>query len=76
MDAEHFVALGEMKATVAALTADVTDIKTDQKTQNAKLDRLLEYHHQRKGAQRVTKVLLGFVTSGGFIGWLWEHFHR
>lgn len=76
MDADHFIALGEMKATVAALTADVTDIKTDQKAQNVKLDRLLEYHHQRKGAMRFGKIIIGFVTSSGFAGWLWEHFHR
>ncbi len=76
MDAEHFVALGEMKATVKALTDDVADIKADQKAQNAKLDRLLEFHHQRKGAKAVTKVLVGLVTSGGFIGWLVEHFHK
>ncbi len=42
----------------------------------AKLDKLLAYHHQRKGAKAVTKVLVGLVTSGGFIGWLVEHFHK
>jgi hypothetical protein len=76
MDAEHFVALGEMKATVAALTADVTDIKTDQKAQNVKLDKLLELHHQRKGAVRLGKAVIALVTSSGFAGWLWEHLHK
>ena len=76
MDAEHLIALGKMDATVEALKADVADIKTDQKAQNVKLDKLLEYHHQRKGARALTKVLVGLVTSGGFIGWLVEHFHK
>ena len=76
MDADHLVALGKMDATVAALKEDVADIKADQKAQNGKLDKLLELHNQRKGAVRLGKVMVGFLTSSGFAGWLWEHFHR
>lgn len=76
MDAEHFVALGEMKATVKTLTDDVADIKADQKAQNAKLDLLLKLHHERRGALRLGKGVIALITSSGFAGWLWEHFHR
>jgi hypothetical protein len=76
VDAEHYIALGKMEATVKALKDDVTDIKTDQKTQNAKLDKLIELHHERKGAIRFGKILVAFVTSSGFAGWIWEHLHK
>lgn len=68
--------VGALESTVKALQQDVTEIKTDQKSQNAKLDKLLELHYQRKGAVRFGKVIVGFVTSSGFAGWLWEHFHK
>jgi hypothetical protein len=76
MDAEHLIAQGEMRATVKALSADVADIKADQKAQNGKLDQLLAYHHQRKGARAVTKATVAVITSGGFVGWLFEHFSK
>lgn len=76
MDAEHYIALGKMEATVKSLTDDVADIRTDQKTQNAKLDILIANMHRQQGTRAVSKVLFGLVTSGGFLGWLWEHFHK
>ena len=76
MDSEHFVALGEMKATVKTLTEDVADIKADQKAQNVKLDRLLELHHERRGAMRFGKGVVALITSSGFVGWIWEHLHK
>jgi hypothetical protein len=72
MDDNHLVVLGEMKATVKALTEDVTDIKNDQKDQNKKLDKLLEFHNQSKGA----RALLKAFAASGFLGWLWEHLHK
>ena len=76
MDADHFIALGKMDATVEALKADVAEIKVDQKEQSKMLRQLLAHHEQRKGARAVTKVLLGLATSGGFLGWMWEHFSK
>lgn len=76
MEPEHFVALGEMRATVKALTDDVADIKADQKAQNAKLDLLLKLHHERRGALRLGKGVVTLIASSGFIGWIWEHLHK
>jgi hypothetical protein len=87
LDAEHYIALGKMEATVKALTDDVADIKADQKAsmaevketlagQDEKLDLLLKLHHQRRGAVRLGKGIIALITSSGFAGWLWEHLHR
>lgn len=62
-----------------AVQADVVDIRTDQKAQLVKLDRLLELDQQRKGAAKATRALFAVLGSGGFLaaaGWAWEHFTR
>lgn len=69
-------AVGSLEGTVVALQADMTAVKATLKGQDDKLDKLLALHYQRKGAGRVTKALLGVVTSGSVLGWIWEHFHR
>lgn len=61
---------------VEAMRKVVTDIQLDQKAQNAKLDILIGIENQRRGARVIGRYLLGLVTSGGFIGWCWEHFHK
>lgn len=66
------VKVARLQEKVNTLQDGVTDIRTDQKTQNAKLDRLLEFHNQRKGAQALLKA----IAASGFLGWLWEHFHK
>ncbi len=76
MEPQHYIALGKMEATVKSLQSDVSDIKADQKDQNRKLDLLLAEAQRRRGARALTKVLIGLVTSGGFVGWLVEHFGR
>jgi hypothetical protein len=79
--------MGEsMEAKVARLETNmghvlttVADIKTDQKEQNGKLDRLLSIDQQRKGAAKATKALFAVISSGGFLaalGWAWEHFSK
>ncbi len=68
--------VGELTGTVKALQTDMVEVKATLKGQDDKLDKLIALHHQRKGALRFGKIIVGFVTSSGFAGWLWEHFHR
>lgn len=44
------VAIGQLQAASAATQKDVAEIKTDQKSQNEKLDRLLAYQDRQRGA--------------------------
>jgi hypothetical protein len=61
---------------VSTLQSDMTAIKATLAGQDDKLDRLLAESQQRKGARGVSKFMLGLVSSGGLVGWLWEHFHK
>jgi hypothetical protein len=61
---------------VGTLQSDVTAIKATLAGQDDKLDRLLAESQQRKGARSVSKFMLGLVSSGGLLGWVWEHFHK
>jgi hypothetical protein len=69
-------AVGQLEGSVKALQADMDGVKKTLAGQDDKLDKLLAYHHQRKGAKAVTKAAVAVVTSGGFIGWLVEHFTK
>lgn len=69
-------AVGQLEGAVNALQADMTSVKATLRGQDDKLDKLLAYHNQRKGARAITKAVFSVVASGGFIGWLWEHFHK
>lgn len=68
--------LGALESTVLSLQADVTEIKEDQKEQSRMLRQLLAHHNRQKGAVKFGKIIVGFVASSGFAGWLWEHFHK
>lgn len=70
------VEVARLQEKVSTLQTDVSDIRADQKAQNTKLDLLVADRYKRKGAQAVTKILLGVATSGGLLGWAWEHFHK
>jgi len=70
------VKVARLDVQVASIQTDVTDIKADQKAQNTKLDTLVAAENQRKGARTLMRVLGGLISSGGFAGWLWEHFHK
>lgn len=70
------VKVARLEEQLKAVHDEVSDIRADQKTQNSKLDVLVAAHHRSKGAKSVTKVIVGLVTSGGFLGWLWEHLHK
>lgn len=59
--------VGALEATVRALQDDVTDIKTDQKGQNVKLDLLIAEMNTRKGGMA---VLLAAATAAGAIAGL------
>lgn len=64
--------LGALEANVKTLQADMSEVKVDQKEQNRKLDLLVADMNKRKGA----KALLVTIASTGFLGWLWEYFHK
>jgi hypothetical protein len=73
------VRIARLEERTAAVQTDVTDIRADQKTQNAKLDQLLAGEHRRKGAQAVKKALGAVAGSSGIaslIAWAYEHFNR
>lgn len=65
-----------LQENVKTLQSDVTSIKATLVGQDDKLDVLVADRNRRKGARAMTKALLSLVGSGGFIGWLWEHFHK
>lgn len=56
--------VGALESTVKALQEDVTEIKADQKAQNAKLDLLIGEMNTRKGG---VAVLVGAATAAGTI---------
>lgn len=70
------VKVARLEVQVEKLQADVADIKADQKSQNGKLDLLVADLNRRTGATTVSKAVVGLIMSSGFLGWLWEHFHR
>lgn len=72
-------AVGQLEGAVNALQSDMTAVKATLKGQDDKLDKLLAYHNQRKGAHAVSKAAFSIVGSGGFLaalGWAWEHFRK
>lgn len=64
--------VGRLEADVETLKDDVAEIKADQKEQTKMLRQLVAHHERRKGARAVIVTL----ASSGFLGWLWEHFHK
>lgn len=72
------VKVARLEEQLAAVKVHVDDIRTDQKSQNGKLDKLLEIHHQRKGAQAVVKLFVAAGSSSGLaalIAHLWDKLH-
>lgn len=70
------VQVARLQERVGTLQTDVTDIRSDQKAQNGKLDQLLDAHQQRKGAQRFAKTLVNIGSGSGvvaLIAWVVEH---
>lgn len=62
------------------LGQSMAKIETETTSQSAKLDILIADLHTRKGAakQRHTLGRAAFTvaTGTGFLGWIWEHFHK
>lgn len=58
----------------------VSKIELGMKDQDAKLDLLVADMNKRAGAEATKKTLRGavftVVTGTGFLGWIWEHFHK
>lgn len=69
-------AVGQLEGAVKALQDDMTSVRATLRGQDEKLDKLLALHYQRKGATRITKALVGIASSGGLLGWIWEHYHK
>lgn len=67
------VRVARLEEQLKSVQSDVTDIRVDQKSQNHKLDKLLEVHHQRKGAQALVKALSA-VGGGSGVAALIAHF--
>jgi hypothetical protein len=68
--------VGQLEAGQTATNERLDRMELTLAGQDEKLDKLLALHYQRKGATRVTKTLLGLASSGGLLGWMWEHFHK
>lgn len=68
--------VGRLDGRVESLEKGQNEMKDTLAGQDKKLDQLLQYHHEREGAIRLLKVLLTALTSTGFLGWAWEHFHK
>lgn len=69
-------AVGQLEGSVSALQTDMTEVKATLAGQDDKLDQLLAYHNRRKGARALSRTAFSLVASGGFLGWVWEHFHK
>ena len=76
MEESRDYTVGRLRGDVDGLKSDMADVKRTLAGQDEKLDQLLADAQRRKGARGVTKAALGLVTSGGFLGWIWEHFHK
>lgn len=70
------VKVARLEVHVEGLKTDMTAVRATLAGQDDKLDRLLSEYQQRKGARGVSKILLGVASSGGLVGWLWEHFSK
>lgn len=69
-------AVGQLEAGQSATNARLDKMERTLAGQDDKLDKLLAHHHRQKGARALTKAAFSIVASGGFLGWLWEHFHK
>lgn len=68
--------VGQLQGDVNGLKERVVEVQNTLKGQDDKLDKLLAYHNQRKGARAIGKAVFSLVASGGFIGWIYEHFTK
>jgi hypothetical protein len=68
--------VGQLEGTVGGLQKDMGEVKATLAGQDVKLDQLLAYHNRQKGARGITKAAFSVVASGGFLGWIWEHFTK
>lgn len=62
------------------LGQSMAKVEEGMKGQDAKLDMLVADLNNRKGADETKRTMrtavFSLVTGTGFIGWLWEHFHK
>lgn len=71
--------VGKLEAGQHATNARLDSMEKTLAGQDAKLDKLLAIHNQRKGAQAAMKIFMTLGGSSGFaagLGVLWEHFGK
>ena len=71
------VRVARLEEKMSFVSSTVSDIKDDQKAQNAKLDILVSRDLERKGAVKFGRAIAAIVGSSGFVAvlaWAWEHF--
>lgn len=68
--------VGQLQGSVRGLRTDLDEVKETLKGQDEKLDKLLAQDNQTRGERRLAKWIVGGLMSSGFIGWVWEAFHR
>lgn len=58
----------------------VSKIELGMANQDGKLDQLVADLNKRAGVEQTKRTVRGaaftLITSTGFLGWLWEHFHK
>jgi hypothetical protein len=64
--------VGQLEEAVKSVREDVAEIKAGMLEQNKQLDLLVANLNKQKGA----KAILFTLFSTGFLGWIWEHFHK
>ena len=79
-ETELRVSVARLDERTQTLTRDVGEIKKGMVTQSSQLDLLVADLHTRKGAAKQRNLLgraaFTVATGTGFLGWIWEHFHK
>lgn len=70
------VRLARLEEQFKTTAVRVIELQVSQERQTGMLVQLVAAENQRKGARAVGRIILGIITSGGFLGWIWEHFHK
>lgn len=74
------VRVARLDERVKALDGKVDGLTSSQQSQSLQLTMLVSDMHKRQGADATKRAFRATIftalTSTGFLGWLWEHFHK